>query len=225
MSPAVQVLVGRLRHTAEHSCRLLPKPGTPGAMIDTTSLFLHVLAAIGLIGGGLVQVLAGIRLRAATTVAAIGLWARFTRSAGWLIVGAAVVSLLTGGHLAGAVWGGDAGGFANPFITLGVIGLVVLAPIGPMIGGARLRRLVDAGSTRDDGEDPTHLLAEARSPGLWGPVHSLVGVGVGEVALMIYKPGWLTGTVVLVGTFAAGWIIGSVVASTGSRVGAESHAS
>jgi hypothetical protein len=42
---------------------------------------------------------------------------------------------------------------------------------------------------------------------------------------MIYKPGWLTGTVVLVGTFAAGWIIGSVVASTGSRAGAESHAS
>lgn len=184
-------------------------------MIDTTSLFLHVLAAIALVGGGIVQVLAGVRLRAATSHGEVRTWATFTRGAGWLIAGAAVVSLMTGGHLAGAIWGGDAGGFANPFITLGTIGLLVLAPIGPMVGGARLRRLASAAEA--DGSDTPGLLAEARSPGLWGPVHSLVGVGVGEVALMIYKPGWLAGAVVLAVAFGGGWLLGALAAGRATR--------
>jgi hypothetical protein len=186
-------------------------------MVDTTSLFLHVLAAIGMVGGGIVQVLAGTRLRAAGTGAAIGQWARFTRSAGTLIAASAVVSLLTGGHLAGAVWGGDAGGFANPFITLGVVGLVVLAPIGPMVGGARLRELGQAGEELGDGQASAALVADARAPGVWGPVHSLVGVGVGLVALMVYKPGWVVGTLVLIVTFGVGWVAGSMVAARAAR--------
>lgn len=188
-------------------------------MIDTTSLFLHILAAISLIGGGIVQVLAGTRLRSAGSTADVGVWAKFTRSAGWLIVGAAIVSLLTGGHLAGAVWGGDAGGFSNPFITLGVVGLLVLAPVGPMVGGARLRRLDDAARAAD-GAVSSQLHAAARSPGLWGPIHSLVGVGVGQVALMVYKPGWLTGAIVLVGTFGAGWLAGTIAAARTTAAGA-----
>ena len=186
-------------------------------MIDTTSLFLHVLAAVGLLGGGLVQLLAGERVRAATTTADLASWAGFARRAGLLIVGAAVLSLLTGGHLAGAVWGGDAGGFSNPFITLGVVGLLLLAPIGPMVGGARLRRLVDAAHAAGDGPVPTDLRADASSPALWGPVHSLVGVGTGLVALMVYKPGWIGGVAILLGTFALGWLAGVVAARrTGS---------
>ncbi|MFP4634226.1 MAG: hypothetical protein ACLFRD_00055 [Nitriliruptoraceae bacterium] len=182
-------------------------------LIDTTSLFLHVLAAIGLVGGGIVQVHAGARVRAAGTGRDIASWARFTRGAGALIVVAAVLSLLTGGHLAGAVWGGEAGGFANPFITLGTLGLLVLAPIGPMMGGARLRRLAATAEDVGDAAAPDALRGEARAPALWGPVHSLVGVGIGEVALMVYKPGWVVGTLLLLVTFAGGWLVGSILAS------------
>lgn len=184
--------------------------------VDTTSLFVHVLAAIGLVGGGIVQVLAGVRLRAATTTRELAAWAGFARSAGLLIVAAAFLSLATGGHLAGAVWGGDAGGFANPFITLGVVGLLLLAPVGPMIGGARLRRLAAGARDAGDGPAPAALVHDARSPALWGPVHSLVGVGIGLVALMIYKPTWLGGTVLLVVTFALGWLAGVLVSQAAS---------
>jgi hypothetical protein len=180
--------------------------------IDTTSLFLHVLAAIGLVGGGLVQVLAGVRVRRATTGRELATWSGFARSAGLLIVVSAVLSLMTGGHLAGAVWGGDAGGFANPFITLGVVGLLLLAPVGPMVGGARLRRLAEAGQELGEAPATGQLRADAAAPGLWGPVHSLVGVGVGLVALMVYKPDWLPGAALLVVTFAAGWLVGVLLA-------------
>lgn len=182
------------------------------SVIDTTSLFLHVLAAIGLVGGGTVQVLAGVRVRSASTTRELASWAGFTRSAGLLIAASALLSLLTGGHLAGAVWGGDGGGFANPFITLGVAGLLLLAPIGPMIGGARLRRLAAAAHDAGDGPAPAALVEEARDPVIWGAVHSLVGVGIGLVALMVYKPTWLGGTVLLVVTFALGWLAGVVAA-------------
>lgn len=185
-------------------------------MIDTTSLFLHVLSAIGMVGGGLVQILAGTRVRAATTGRELASWASFARSAGLVIAASALLSLLTGGHLAGAVWGGNAGGFANPFITLGVAGLLLLAPIGPMVGGARLRRLATAAEAAGDGPTPSALRSEANAPALWGPVHSLVGVGVGLVALMVYKPSWLGGVVLLVLTFAAGWLAGVLAAGRGA---------
>ncbi|MTV23849.1 DUF2269 family protein [Nitriliruptoraceae bacterium ZYF776] len=181
-------------------------------IVDTTSKFLHVLSAIGLVGGGLVQVLAGFRLRAATTTRDLATWAAFTRSAGLVIVTSAVLSLMTGGHLAGAVWGGDAGGFANPFITLGVAGLLLLAPIGPMLGGARLRRLGEAAEAAPEGPADRGLRDAATEPVLWGAVHSLVGVGTGLVALMVYKPGWLGGTILLVVTFVLGWLAGHLVA-------------
>lgn len=181
-------------------------------MIDTSSLFLHVLAAMGIVSGGVVQVLAGVRLRASAVPSAIGTWARFARAAGPLIVGSSVVSLLTGGHLAGAVWTTEStSGFARPFITLGLAGLLLLVPVGPMLGGPRLRRLAHAADVAQPDEGPSELLADARSPKLWGPVHALVGVSVGMVALMVYKPGWVVGAVLLVATFAAGWAVGAAV--------------
>lgn len=182
-------------------------------MIDTTSLFLHVLAAIGMVAGGLVQVLAGVRVRAARTGHELATWARFARQAGLLIAGSAVVSLMTGGHLAGAVWTTEEqSGFSYPFITLGAIGLVLLAPVGPMLGGPKLKRLAATGDACGaDGIAPAER-AHATSPALWGPVHSLLGVGIGFVALMTYKPGWLAGTVLLLVTFAGGWLAGVLVA-------------
>lgn len=182
-------------------------------MVDASSLFLHVLAAIGLLSGGVVQVLAGTRVRSARTGREIAAWAGFARQAGLLIAGSAVVSLMTGGHLAGAVWTTEArSGFSYPFITLGALGLVLLAPVGPMLGGARLRRLVEHAERTGDAPAPPELWSEARAASLWGPVHSLVGVGVGLVALMTYKPGWLIGALVLLVTFALGWVAGSVAA-------------
>jgi hypothetical protein len=81
-----------------------------------------------------------------------------------------------------------------------------------MLGGARLRQLTDVAGPVGDGPLPTELRSAATAPGLWGPIHSLVGVGVGLVALMVYKPDWLVGALLLVVTFAAGWVAGVVLA-------------
>lgn len=179
------------------------------SVVDTTSLVLHVLAATGIVGGGIVQVMAGQRVRSATTGHDLVQWGGFARTGGMVVLGSAIVSLLTGGHLAGAVWG-DRGGFELPFITLGMLGLLLLAPVGPMMGGARLRRLVAA--VEPTTELPAEVRAQARASALWGPVHSLLGVAVGLVWLMTAKPGWALGVVGLLVTFAAGWLVGAVLA-------------
>ena len=74
-------------------------------MLDTTSLFLHVLAAIGVAAGGLLQIVAGSRVRSATSGRELADWVGFVRTGGMVTLVSAAVSLLTGGHLAGAVWG------------------------------------------------------------------------------------------------------------------------
>lgn len=183
-------------------------------MIDTSSLFLHILAAIGILGGGIVQILGGFRVRTAANARELATWARFTGGAGRLVFASAAVSLLTGGHLAGAVWTTDArSGFSYPFITIGMAGLLLLAPIGPMLGGPRLRRLAEAAESVGDGPAPEGLLTDARSPSLWGPIYSLVGIGIGFEAIMVYKPGWGASAALLVATFAAGWGAGAAAAT------------
>lgn len=183
------------------------------SVVDTTSLVLHVLAATGIVAGGVVQVMAGNRVRQASTGRDLVQWAQFTRSGGLVVAGAALVSLLTGGHLAGAVWGGDAGGFSNPFITLGMVGWLFLVPIGPMVGGARLRRLLTSAAGIGDGLLPDELVTESRHPAMWGAIHSLVGVSVGFVWLMVVKPDWLVGALGLLVTFALGWLAGAMASS------------
>lgn len=188
------------------------------SLLDQASLFLHVAAAAFMIAGGVVQIMTGARLRTATTIDDIAQWASLARSGGWVTLGAAAVSLLTGGHLAGAVWGGQAGGFANPFITVGALGLLLLVPVGPMKGGAMLRRLQQPARREDAAADLAALQEVARSPAMWGPVHSLVGVSLGLIWVMLDKPSWLVSVAVLVATFAVGWLAG-VVVSGGSDGG------
>lgn len=184
-------------------------------MIDTTSLFLHVLAAVGILGGAVCQLLAGRRLRAANTVAEIVLWARFTNTLGRLIAMSAVVSFLTGGHLAGAVWTTErTSGFERPFITLGGAALVLLVPVGPIIGGRLLRNLIITAQQHPSPgpQVPDDVRQAARSPSLWGPVHALAGVAGALVAVMVYKPGWAVSAALLVAAFTGAWATGVAVA-------------
>ncbi len=188
-------------------------------MIDQISVFLHVLAATGMVAGGVVTMMAGARMRNAHTVDDIAQWASFARAGGIVTLSAAVVSLFTGGHLAGAVWTTDAkSGFAFPFITLGAVALLLLAPIGPMMGGAKLRRIQEHARHRDTADDLAGLQRSARSAAIWGPVHSLIGVCVGLVWVMTAKPdNWLVTAAILVATFAVGWLTGVIVAGGAPR--------
>lgn len=187
-------------------------------MVDQISVFLHVLAATGMVAGGVVAVMAGASMRRATTVEDISQWAGFARAGGFVTLASAVVSLGTGGHLAGAKWTTDLqSGFAYPFITLGAVALVLLAPIGPMLGGAKLRAIQEAARHPETARDLAAMQRSARSAAIWGPVHSLVGVCIGLVWVMTwgasqqFEFNWFLTAIILIVTFALGWLSGVIV--------------
>lgn len=179
-------------------------------VIDQVSLFLHIVAAVGLVGGGFMQVLVGGRLRAASTPTSIGLWGQFAMTASTTVLVAGVTSFLTGGHLAAAVWSSEeVSGFSRPFISVGV-GALVLAGVVWFLVNTRLRRLVDRALSGEG----ARLVVDTRSSSLWGPVHGLVGIGVGLIWIMSAKPErWLTAIVVVLGTLVVGWITGLLVST------------
>lgn len=183
-------------------------------------LFLHVLAAAGIFAGAAIQVSAGFRVRSATTGRELASWAGFARSAGIVIALSAVVSLLTGGHLAGVVYGdSDVNGFTVPFVLYGIAGWFLLLPIGPMIGGPRLKRLATEGEGIADAPLTPAILAEARSGSLWGAVHSLVGVAAAYVWIMEVQPGHLHTAVALLLGLVLGWAAGAVLAGRSAPSG------
>lgn len=171
--------------------------------INESALFLHVIAAIGLASAGVVQIAAGVRVRRAGTGTELASWARFARVMGPVAGISAALSLFTGGHLAGVGWG-----FDHPFVTLGTAALVLLAPVGPMVGGARLKRLAAAADELGTTEISQVVANQATDTTLWGAVHSQVGLAVGFVWIMTNKPGWAATAVALVVAFAAGWATG-----------------
>lgn len=171
--------------------------------INEAALFLHVIAAIGLTSAGVVQVAASVRVRRATTGIELASWARFARGMGPIAAISAALSLFTGGHLAGVAWG-----FDHPFVTLGTAAIFLLAPVGPMLGGARLRRLAAAADEAGNGPVSAELAERAADPVLWGAVYSQVGLAVGFVWIMTNKPGWVATAIVLLATFVAGWLVG-----------------
>lgn len=186
----------------------------------TIGLVLHVLAAAGLFAGAAIQVAAGFRVRAAATGRELATWAGFARSAGLVIALSAIVALLTGGHLAGVVYGdSDVNGFTVPFVLYGIVGWFLLLPIGPMIGGPRLKRLAAEGDEVGDAPLPPAVAAAARSGQLWGAVHSLVGVAAAYVWIMEVQPGHVhTGVALLLG-LVLGWGAGAYLAARSSPAG------
>lgn len=184
------------------------------------SLLLHVLAAAGLIAGATVQITAGVRVRAATTGRDLATWASYARSAGLIIAVSAVVALGTGGHLAGVLYGdSDVNGFTVPFILYGIIGWFLLLPIGPMIGGPRLKRLAEQGEELGDAPLPPAVAAEAVSGNLWGAVHSLVGVAAAYIWIMQAKPAAAATGIILLAGLVVGWASGAFAASRSAPSG------
>jgi hypothetical protein len=169
--------------------------------IDLIALFLHVTGAAVLVGALLLEVSAGVQLRTAEDVRAVRTCIRFSRTATPLGGAAWLVLLATGGHLAGANFS-----FAEGWITVSAVALVLAAAAGPLVHGRRLK-IIGAAAT-GDGPIPADLRARILDPVLWASVHGLVGVAIGFIYAMTNKTGF-------VGTSVALLLPGSIGAAVG----------
>lgn len=180
-------------------------------MLYEPVLVVHVIAAVLLIGGGLLLVGAGVGLTSLVHARELRPWAALARGSAPLAVGAGVALFASGGHLAGTSWS-----FAEGWITVSAGWLAVLG-IATLVLYRRLGALAEELRETDDGEVPASLGARLRSPATWAIAHALVLGGIAFIPVMVLKTGFAGSAGWLLGGSATGVVSGVLTARRGAR--------
>lgn len=148
----------------------------------TIALFLHVMGALGIFAALGIEWAAAGSLQQATDVAQARPWIRVLRSLRRVAGPSAVTLLVTGSYMVATTSSGR-----QPWIGLGLLGLVLLALLGGGVTGRRMARIardVDAASTKSDS-----LRLLVQDPVLVASLRLRTAVATGIVFLMTIKPG------------------------------------
>jgi hypothetical protein len=161
------------------------------------ALFLHIVGALALFAALAIESVGLTRLRAATTVGAALPWLGVTglprRFFPWIL--AAI--LIPGIWMVIVNWGP----VAWPMLALG--GVVVMAGLGMIVSGGVMRKVGPAVGALAS-QPATPAPESIRNPLLVRSLLVRVGIGLGIVALMVFKPDAITSTVILVAGAALG---------------------
>ena len=150
--------------------------------IYSISVFLHVVGTLGLFAAlGLEW--AGLRgIRRAASIEHVRLWIGLLSSLRRLAALSALTILVTGLYLSA-----NAGG-RQPWIGLGLVGLILISAIGPGVTGRRIRAIARA-LPPDGGSVSGPLLRRMRDPVLLLSAWLRTALALAIVFLMTTKPG------------------------------------
>jgi len=145
------------------------------------AVFLHVVGALGLFAAlGLEW--AGVRnLRSAVTLGQAREWTKLLRGVRWVEGPSLLILLATGFYASAAIGGG------RPWIGLGVLGLLMIAALGWLLTGRRLRR-IDGVVTAHDGSMTSALARQLADPVLTLSAWLRTALALGIVFIMSTKP-------------------------------------
>ena len=170
-----------------------------------TALFFHILGVTALFGGIVVMQQAGMRLRAAGTWSEARPWLGMLAGTRVMFGVGSVLLLLTGLYMTTVQWT-----FMTPWVTVGIVTLVVLAVMGPVVVGPAFARIGRAGAGQE-GTIAPEIRRRIASPALWGMVFGMNGAAVAMIWLMTNKPGWTGAIAIPVVLAAIAAILGGVV--------------
>jgi hypothetical protein len=167
------------------------------------ALFVHVSGAIGAfisIGVWLVGLAA---LRRAQRVEQV-------RAIAWMIVVVSPIMVLSillivgaGLVMALSVWG-----LRTSWIAVALVSLVCMAPVGPLILDARMRRILAQAGTESLGPISTILVQETHSPMMATAAQALASLLLGIIALMTTKPALGSAILIMVAALLLGLLSG-----------------
>jgi hypothetical protein len=147
----------------------------------SVAVFLHVVGALGLFAAlGLEW--AGVRnLRGAVTTGQAREWMKLLRGGRWVEGPSLLILLLTGFYANAAIGGG------RPWIGLGILGLVMIAALGWLLTGRRLRRVARV-LPAHDGPMTSALARQAGDPVFTLSAWLRTALALGIVFIMSTKP-------------------------------------
>jgi hypothetical protein len=165
-------------------------------------LFLHLVAlAIGFAAGGILLACL-LQLRAAKTLEQAVPWGVLAGRTEKAFPVAILGLFATGAYMTSDVWTWGTG-----WIDAAIVGLVVIALQGPLVGGRTAKQLERALHENGPGPLGAATLRMARHPGLWVAELANLGVVFGIVWNMTHKPGTTEAIVAIVVGYAAGALL------------------
>lgn len=170
-------------------------------MVYKIALFLHICGALALFAAVAIELVGIFGFRRASTVEQVRLHARILKITEPMFPLAAVTLLGAGIVLTITSWS-----FTTPFITVGIVTLVVMAILGPAVQGKTWKAVEEAAHELPDGPVPPQLRRLMEEPRAWAATGGSVLGALGVVANMTLKPGWG----VAVATVVIGYGIGAV---------------
>ena len=176
------------------------------------SLFLHIVGALGLFGSLAIEQAALFNLRRATTNAQAREWLSLVRSLQRILGPSALVLLVTGIYMMATRWSHQA------WAGLGLVGMVLLAVIGGVVTG---RRMKTVGSAVPAGEGPLPAAVRERlaDPALRMSASVRVALALGIVFDMSVKPGTPGAVAALLVAMALGAVWAQIARGTSRSAG------
>ena len=179
------------------------------------ALFVHVCAALVLFMGVALEVVGILGFRRARTVEQVRLYSRIVKLTEPMFPGAAVLLILAGSYMALTEWS-----FSTPFVTVGLVGLVLIGVQGTTIQGRRWQAVDKAVEEADDGPVPAELRKLMLDPLAWASTGAACLAALGAVAIMTMKPGWAASISIVAVLWAVGFVGGRALVTRPERVGA-----
>lgn len=174
-------------------------------MAYSIALFLHICGALGLFAAVGIEMVGVLGLRRAQTVDQVRTYLRVVKVTESIFPVSSVLLLGAGIYVTVAQWS-----FRTPFVTVGLITLVVMAALGPTVQGKRWQLVEKAADDLPDGPVPDSLRRLIDDPIAWSSMGGAVFAAVGVVALMTIKPGWGASVAIAVIAYvvggASGWM-------------------
>lgn len=168
-------------------------------------VFLHIVGALGLFASiGLEQV--GLyRLRRARTGSQVNEWVSLLAGLRKLDAPAGLLLLATGIYFVMTRWG------HQPWAGLAVLGMVVMALLGILVNGRRLRA-IKWEATGMLGAIPAELSQRVRDPVLLTSATVRAGIGIGIVFNMVTKPSLVMALAAMVVAPVVGVVVSQIAA-------------
>jgi hypothetical protein len=169
------------------------------------ALFIHLLGVVTLfIAFALVQ-RGGAKVRSATDVAELRLWLGLTQSTRAMFPAAFLFLFGSGAYLTNRFWS-----FDTPWISVGVVSIIVMLVLGTLVVGRGFAAIGRAAQAAGAVTPEVRRLAARRLT--WIVAYALNAMAMGMLWLMVSKPGW-TGSVAIVAALAVvGALAGTIVA-------------
>ncbi|HEV8445613.1 MAG TPA: hypothetical protein VGQ44_02290 [Gemmatimonadaceae bacterium] len=168
-------------------------------------LFLHIVGALGIFAGMAIEQAALINLRRARTISQASEWLSLSRGLQRFAGPSALALLATGVYMMVTRWSHQA------WAGLGLVGMILLALIGALVTGRRMKPIGQALLSGDaSGPLPTTVRERLADPALRLSAWVRLGLALGIVFNMSVKPG-TTGAV-------AALLVGSAIGALAAQL-------